>query len=232
MGGGGGGEDAPPAAAAPAPAESSGTAPAGAGAAGAAAPAAAVPAAPEPVKPWVHAAQTRKKIPFWAVPVLFLLPLWAVIYALTLDPPTNANGPIAIGATTFSTNCAACHGASGGGTGNIPALIGATAATKQFPDPAQQVAWVALGSDGWAKAGNKTLPGGLPVVSGMPAWGTSLTPDVLMAVVLHERTTLNAEKFDYATWSKDFEDTMKKYVPDQADAYVKVLEEWKVTPPS
>jgi mono/diheme cytochrome c family protein len=230
--GGGGGDDAP-AASAPAPAASGETAPATtAAAAPAVAQAAAPPVVAAPTPPWVQAAQSRKKIPYWAVPVLFLLPVWAILYALTLDPPTNANGPIAVGATTFSTNCAACHGAGGGGTGNIPALIGATAATKEFPDPAQQVAWVALGSAGWLQAGNKTLPGGRAVAGGMPAWAAALTPDELMAVVLHERATLNNEKFDYATWSKDFEATMKKYVPTQADAYVKVLEEWKTTPPA
>ena len=50
----------------------------------------------------MEAAQSRKKIPVWAVPVLALLPIWAVVYALTLDPPTEATGPLTIGAEVYS----------------------------------------------------------------------------------------------------------------------------------
>ena len=66
----------------------------------------------------------------------------------------------------------------------------------------------------------------------MPAWAASLQPADLMAVVLHERTTLDKETFDIKAWEDGFEDTLKKYVPDQADAYKAVLEEWKTTPPA
>lgn len=183
------------------------------------------------IPPWVQAAQSRKKIPFWAVPVLFLLPLWAVIYALTLDPPTQANSPLTVGATVYSTNCATCHGPTGGGSGAIPALVGDEGVTKSFPKPADQVAWVALGSAGWTQAGQTKLPGGKTVNGGMPAWAASLAPEDLMSVVLHERTTLDKETFDAATWEDGFEETLKKYVPDQADAYMAVLDEWKTNPP-
>ena len=36
---------------------------------------------------------------------------------------------------------------------------------------------------------------------------------------------------DAATWEDGFEETLKKYVPDQADAYMAVLDEWKTNPP-
>jgi len=228
---GGGGDDAP--SAAPAKAEES-----AAPAAAAAAPAtAAAPAAPavakvEPTPPWVEAAQRRKKIPFWAIPVLAILPLWAVIYALTLDPPTSAESPLTIGADSYSTNCATCHGATGGGSGAIPGLIGDNGVTKVFEKPAEQVAWVALGSAGWTQAGQAKKPDGSAVAGGMPAWSASLQPDQLMAVVLHERTTLDKETFDIAKWEDGFEETMQSLVPDQADAYKAVLEEWKATPPA
>lgn len=228
--GGGGGEDTP-AAATPAKAESA--APAATPAAATPAPVAAAPAVVvEPTPPWVTAAERRKKIPFWAIPVLALLPLWAVIYALTLDPPTNAESPLTVGATVYSTNCATCHGATGGGSGNIPALTGDTSVIKEFPKPAEQVAWVAIGSAGWLQAGHKTLPGGRAVAGGMPAWDTSLQPADLMAVVLHERTTLDKETFDATKWEDGFEETLKKYVPDQADAYKAILDGWKATPPA
>lgn len=225
--GGGGGDDAPTAAT-PAKAD----APAATPAKAAAAPVAAAPPAPEPTPPWVAAAQSRKKIPFWAVPVLALLPLWAVIYALTLDPPTNAESPLTVGATVYSTNCATCHGATGGGSGNIPALTGDTSVIKEFPKPAEQVAWVALGSAGWTQAGEKALPGGRAVAGGMPSWEASLQPADLMSVVLHERTTLDKETFDITKWEDGFEDTLKKYVPDKADAFKAVLDSWKATPPT
>ena len=96
---------------------------------------------------------------------------------------------------------------------------------------ADQVAWVALGSAGWTQAGQTKLPGGKAISGGMPAWAASLAPEDLMAVVLHERTTLDQETFDAATWEDGFEETLKKHVPDQADAYMAVLDEWKTNPP-
>jgi len=230
----GGGGDAAPAASAPAKADDDApTAPAPTTAAATPVAATTPPAAVvEPTPPWVEAAQSRKKIPFWAVPVLALLPLWAVVYALTLDPPTQAESPLTVGATVYSTNCATCHGATGGGSGNIPALAGADGVLKSFEKPADQVAWVAIGSAGWLQAGQKTLPGGRAVAGGMPAWDSSLQPADVMSVVLHERSTLNSEKFDATKWEDGFEDTLKKYVPDQAAAYKAVLDSWKATPPA
>ena len=94
---GGGGDAEAPAAATPATTEDAPASSAPAKAEASAAPAPVAPAAPEPTPPWVEAAQSRKKIPVWAVPVLALLPIWAVVYALTLDPPTEATGPLTIG---------------------------------------------------------------------------------------------------------------------------------------
>ena len=40
----------------------------------------------------------RKRIPFWAMPVVALLPLWAFIYQWSLTPPAKAvTGPLAAG---------------------------------------------------------------------------------------------------------------------------------------
>ncbi len=193
--------------------------------------AAAAPAAIEPTPPWVQAANQRKKIPYWAVPVLALLPFWAILYALTLDPPTPKDSPITLGDEVYANKgCAGCHGAGGGGNGNIPALIGDTAVTKVWPTPAKQVAWIALGSDGWKKAGQTTMENGTPVKGGMPGWSTSLDPEEIMAVSLHERL-LNGEAFDAEAWSKDFASTMEEFLPDEAAEYEKVLEEWTAQPP-
>jgi mono/diheme cytochrome c family protein len=193
----------------------------------------AVPEAPAPVPPWVQAASQRKRIPYWAVPVLAMLPVWAVVYMLTLDKPTDLNSPVAVGADVYNTKgCSGCHGADGAGSAAIPALTGADGVLTEFPDPVDQVTWVALGSDGYKKAGITTLPGGHAVTTGMPAWETSLTPDELMSVVLHERSTLNAEEFDIAAWEEGFEEKVEELIPDQAAAYIEVLESWKSSPPT
>lgn len=229
----GGGEAAPAPAATPAPAESAPAAPAVAESAAPATVAAAAPEVVEPTPPWVEAAQRRKKIPFWAVPVLFFLPIWAVVYALTLDPPTAADSPLALGENVYlNKGCSGCHGAAGGGGGAIPALTGDSAVTQVWPTPGLMVAWIALGSDGWRAAGNTTMENGKPVNGGMPGWATSLTPAEIMEVTLHERATLNGEAFDPAVWEEGFAEAVEKYLPDQAAEYEAILEEWKANPPT
>jgi mono/diheme cytochrome c family protein len=235
MGGGGGG-DAAPAAATPAPSGEDSPVPAKA-AETAPAVVDSAPAAPDPVAPWVEAATTRQKIPYWALPVLALLPIWAAVYMLTLDTPTPTElGPFEAGAEIYSTNCATCHGATGGGAGANPALTGPEGATVVFEHPASQVAWVALGSAGTKAAGFPNYGDGAlvkPVTSGMPAWADSLTPVELMEVVLHERSTLNDEEFDIEVWMDGFEETLAEHkVPeDKIAAYMTVLEEWEAEPP-
>ena len=46
--------------------------------------------APPPSRrlPYVQAALRRKRIPYWAMPVVALLPLWAFIYQWSLTPPS------------------------------------------------------------------------------------------------------------------------------------------------
>ena len=71
-----------------------------------AAPAPAVPeepAAPEPVAPYVEAAETRKKVPVWIVPVLVFLPFWAIFYVGYLEnPPAAPEGLAYEGAEIYS----------------------------------------------------------------------------------------------------------------------------------
>jgi mono/diheme cytochrome c family protein len=155
--------------------------------------------APEIVlSPYAQAALARKKIPFWAVPVLLFLPLWGFLYWGTLDPHTEkAAGPLAAGATIY-TKCASCHGATGGGAGSIPAL---TTTHDTFPDFAEQVWWVVSGSanspPGVAKGtpyGSPARPGGQRIaVGGMPAWGNGLTAKELLEVVYYERVHFGGE---------------------------------------
>ena len=230
----GGGDESAPAAATPAATGGDGSAPATATAA-TREPVDTTPPAPDPVAPWVEAATTRQKIPFWAVPALALLPLWAAAYMLTLDTPTPTElGAFEAGEEIYGVNCSFCHGATGGGSGANPALTGPGGVESTFATPAAQVAWVALGSAGSTAAGFDTYGDGIPreVTSGMPAWGDSLTPDELMEVVLHERSGLNDEEFAIEVWKEGFEETLSDYLPaDKVAAYVAVLEEWESNPP-
>jgi len=238
--GGAGGDDAP-AASTPAttPATTGGTSPVPAAAAAAPTPAIVdtTPAVPDPVAPWVEAANTRQRVPFWAIPVLALLPIWAAVYMLTLDTPTPTElGAFEAGAEIYATNCSACHGVAGAGVGANPALTGAEGATVVFQSPADQVAWVILGSAGTKATGAATYGDGeilKPIGGGMPAWGSSLTATELMESILHERSALNDEVFDIEKWKDGFEERLvERQVPaDLIPSYMTVLEEWEANPP-
>jgi mono/diheme cytochrome c family protein len=232
--GGGGDAAAPAAAESAAPATTGDAAPA---VAAAAVPAAAVPSAPavpDPVAPWVEAAQSRRKIPVWAVAVLVMLPLWAVVYALTLDPPTPTEpGPLELGAETYAgKGCSGCHGAGGAGAGAVPGL---QTTPEDFAEPADMVTWIALGTAGYQAAGiEEYAPGKAVGAQGqMPGWMDSLTAEELMSVVLHERTEYGGEEFDIAVWEEGWEESLSALLPaDKVDEYTAVLEEWKADPPA
>lgn len=180
-----GGESAPasdaPAAATPAPAEAAAT-PAPAAAAATPAPVEEKPK-PKPVRPEVAAAMRRKKIPFWALPVLLALPLWAYAYQGTLEPPpADASTPFALGQAVYG-GCGSCHGAGGGG-GAGPALTGVL---ENWPDYRDHMMWVKLGSPGWPAPtyGANEVPL-LSQGGAMPAH-PQLTDQELAQVVLYER---------------------------------------------
>ena len=189
-------------AAADAPSASPATATGGDGGGGAAPPAGKTPVPvapgidpePAPRSPQVLAAMRRKRVPMWALPVLLLLPVWAWVYALTLDPASTGEETILdLGAQAYGA-CAACHGADGGG-GTGPAFADG-AILETFPGIDDHVRWVALGSTGWqAEVGdtygaNETPVGGSGNV--MPNFA-NLPPEELLAVVIHERAEFSDE---------------------------------------
>ncbi len=140
------------------------------------------PPPPAPVRPEVAAALRRRKIPYWAMPVLAGLPLWAYVYQATLEPPPASEaGPLALGEEIYG-GCASCHGASGGG-GVGPAL---TDVLATFPDYRDHMMWVKLGSAGWPAdtygATDQPKAGGMPPHE-------SLTDAELAQVTLYERAT-------------------------------------------
>ena len=146
-----------------------------------------VESAPPP-SPMVEAYQKRRKIPFWALPVLAALPLWAYVYTGTLSPPPAGDGPEVLGEELYAgSGCGGCHGAGGGG-GVGPAFTGG-AIYETFPDFVTHFEWVRLGSAGWQEERGDTYGAtDKPVGGGMPGFGEDQLSDAdLLYIVLHER---------------------------------------------
>jgi mono/diheme cytochrome c family protein len=144
-----------------------------------------VKAPPPPDPPYIQAAKRRKKAPIWATAALVLLPLWGYVYVRTLEPPpAGADDPLVLGTTVYATDCASCHGGTGGGV-SAPQLSDGKV-LETWPDWRDHAAWVRLGTAGWPAATYGAQ--GKPVGGGgtMPSWDT-LTDQQIAEVVLHER---------------------------------------------
>lgn len=195
------------------PAASAPAAPAGP-APRAAAPAPATPAPPPPVHPTVLAAERRRKIPFWAMAALSLMPIWLFMYARALTSTgEEAAGPVGLGAEIYS-NCASCHGGAGGGGVGYGFTGGEI--LESFPVIEDMIRYVYYGTGNYNIAG-VTIPGnperaGGPHITGglgnMPQFGQSaggnLTDYELVAVVCHERYTLGGADPTSDEWADEF----------------------------
>ena len=199
---GGSGDVAPAPSATPAttasaaPATTTSAAPAGR----AAAAAPAVPPPPRPDSFVVSAYKRRKKIPFWAMLALSLLPIWAFMYARAVTTQVvEAAGPLGLGETAYG-GCASCHGGDGGGGVGYPFTNGEVLRT--FPHIEDQIRYVYYGTEQYNAAGieiygDPNREGG-PHITGarnvMPNQGSQagggLSDAELLAVVCHERYTL------------------------------------------
>lgn len=174
--------------------EASSAAPAPVPASAPAAPAAVTPAEveeapPPPPPPHVQAALTRRRIPYWVMPVLAFLPVWAYMYQGTLEPPPDPSDPLTLGAALYEENgCAGCHGGNGGG-GVGPAFNGG-AIYETWPDWRDHFRWVRLGSSGWPQETYGAQ--GKPVNGGMPGYET-LTDAELILIINYERSVLGGE---------------------------------------
>jgi mono/diheme cytochrome c family protein len=151
------------------------------------------PEPPKPVPAYVQAAQRRRRIPVWAMPVLAGLPLWAYVFVTTLSPPPAEADPLTLGQGIYaSAGCSGCHGGTGTGSGNVPALADG-AVLETWPDFRDQMMWVRVGTDGWLGA---TYGEQLKPVGGggtMPAH-PQLSDEELAQVVLYERRGLSDEE--------------------------------------
>ena len=180
--------------------------------------AAAQPAAPPPPKPdppFVAAARSRAKIPFWAMAALSLMPIWVFMYVRALTaPPEVLAGPLGIGAGEYGS-CASCHGADGGGGTGRQFSGGEVLLT--FPNIEDQLRFVYYGTEQYNLAGvqiygDPNREGGAhPTGSlgAMPAQGSeaggSLTDAEILGVVCHERYTLGGADPDSEEYVEEFE---------------------------
>ena len=196
------------------PTESAATPVAAAAATPAPAPEPEPPAEPEPDAPYVAAAKARKTIPYWVMPVLLFLPIWAIYYVGYLERPPVTGGLAFEGAEAYAT-CSGCHGVGGGGGSGRQLSDGEV--TRTFPvyegegydGLAGMIAWVANGSsatasiEGSAIYGDPDREGGPQqigaLLGNMSGFGAQLSIEELAAVVYHERSqfgALEAEQID------------------------------------
>jgi len=181
---------------------------------------AAEPTPPPPPKPdpaYVVAAKTRKKIPFWAMATLSLLPLWAFLYLLALSPQEKTvEGPMAIGAEVFGS-CASCHGAAGqGGAGRV---LHEGEVLLTFPHIEDMLNFVYTGSQPYVSAGlnvygNPEREGGVHAPlsyngNAMPSqgakWGGGLTEYEILGVTCHVRYAIAGADPASEEWLEEYE---------------------------
>lgn len=187
----------------PAKVESSGATPAVAAPAGrAAVPTPPAAAKPKPDSPVVVAYKRRKRIPFWAMTALSLMPVWGFMYARSVTAqPVEAAGALGVGAEVYGS-CSSCHGGAGQGVAGLGYQFSEGEVLKSFPHIEDQLRYVYFGTEGYNLAGidvygNPDREGGAHVTGArgvMPKWGVDaggeLTDEELLGVICHERFTL------------------------------------------
>lgn len=156
---------------------------------------------PAKTAPYVTQYEGRKKMPFWIIPVLLTLPVWAGMYLGTLERvPQGLTGLLGEGEELYvEVGCSGCHGGEGGG-GIGPALAGGEVHVS-FTSIEDQMEWVLQGS---AVVGtgepytsdDSTRP--RSVAGQMPGYSAGnareLDVEQLLAVVLYERTQLEPDE--------------------------------------
>jgi mono/diheme cytochrome c family protein len=185
----------------------------------------ALPPPPKPDPPYIAAAKSRKKIPFWAMLTLSMLPLWVFMYARGLTPKeTKVAGPLGEGAALYVAGCSGCHGGNGEG-GSGYAFAGGEV-VQTFPHIEDMLRWVYAGTQGYQNAGvanygDPNRPGGPHLTGGqgiMPAqganYGGGLTEAQILAVVCHERYTLGG-----ADPTAEFLEEYEKWCSPEAPAW-------------
>lgn len=148
-----------------------------------------------PVDP-VEVAESRRRIPVWAVVLFPVLLVWGIIYVNAVsEPPVAEDTPAAVGARIYGKSCGGCHGVNGEGISG-PALAGGDLA-EVFPEWSDQVQWVDVGAQNWLDVTGKDTFGATDKIvgGGMPGFGPagndgSLSCDEIAMVVAYTRTEL------------------------------------------
>ena len=178
-----------------------------------------VPVAPKviPDPSYVAAAKSRKKIPFWAMATLSLLPLWAFMYVAALKPQEKVvEGPLAIGAAVYGS-CAGCHGAEGQGGAGRALYKGEV--MKTFPKIEDMLNFVYTGSQAYVSAGLKVYGdpdreggahaplsyNGNPMPMQGEKAGGALTEAQILGVVCHERYAIGGTDPKDEKWAAEYE---------------------------
>ncbi len=166
----------------------------------------------------VAAATQRRKVPYWAMASLSMMPVFGFIYvrALTEDSGVDA-GPLGRGAEVYN-NCASCHGADGQGVAGSGYQFSNGEVLLTFPNIDDQMRYVYYGTAKYVSAGvevygNPARPGGAHLTGArgqMTGFGGQLTDEEIIAVVCHERYTLagadpNSEQYsaEFTAWCAD-----------------------------
>lgn len=172
-------------------------------------------AAPDPA--YVVAAKTRRKIPFWAMSGLALLPVWAGLYLISITPSEKVvEGPMSIGAATYGS-CAGCHGAAGAGGAGRALYQGEV--LKTFPHIEDMINFVYTGSQQYVAAGLKVYGdpnreggahaplsyNGNPMPMQGEKAGGGLSEAQILGVVCHERYALGGADPTSEEWKEEYE---------------------------
>ncbi len=154
-----------------------------------------VPEAPAPPEPRYR--PTRVRTPAWAMLLLAVLPIWAIVYLGAFGNRAKAatNSPVTAGAALYaSVGCSGCHGDAGqGGVG--PQLAGGEV-LKVWPNKQDHINWVKTGGAPYV---GKTIGAThilVPPNNIMPAFGGTLTEAQIEDVVCYERVTFGGGAAD------------------------------------
>ncbi len=131
----------------------------------------------------------RDRVPLWAMPVLAMLPLWAIGYAGAFGErgSTAPIDPVLVGQTVYSS-CSTCHGAGGAGGGSIPGL---TEVEVTFPNFDDHVSWIKTGSRPFTGQPYGAL--GRIATGGMQGFEGSLSEEQIIAVACYERVRFGGQ---------------------------------------
>lgn len=180
--------------------------------------------APAPPKPhYIEAAEARKKMPMWAMFMLFFVPLWAVSFGGTMQLPDLEDPLFTEAAEIYNVTggCSGCHG--GGGGGGVGYQLNNGSVVETFPHVADQMVHIYRGSDaikgqsyGAERADGRRVAG---TRGKMPASST-LTEIQLELVVFHERVELAGEDVTSSAWIEYIEDLRNRLETGEGAAVV------------